>query len=93
MDRLYRDFLFDDSRQPPKTDDQGRLRLDDWEMREDVQEEVRDLWERVNADNAEQLADIQGFRQEFLRHHGFDMPGIDYAQDLSEDSVIGNSLV
>jgi enoyl-[acyl-carrier protein] reductase/trans-2-enoyl-CoA reductase (NAD+) len=91
MDRLYRDFLFNASSQPPKTDGQGRLRLDDWEMRDDVQEEVRDLWERVNADNAEQLADIQGFRQEFLRHHGFDMPGIDYTQDLSEDVVVGKA--
>ncbi len=92
MDRLYRDFLFNDSSQPPKTDDQGRLRLDDWEMRDDVQAEVRDLWERVNGANAEQLADIEGFRQEFLRHHGFDMPGIDYTQDLGADVVMGKAL-
>jgi enoyl-[acyl-carrier protein] reductase/trans-2-enoyl-CoA reductase (NAD+) len=87
MDRLYRDFLFNPSGQPPKTDDQGRLRLDDWEMRDDVQSEVRDLWERVNADNAHELADIRGFKQEFLRHHGFDMPHIDYAEDLGPDLV------
>jgi enoyl-[acyl-carrier protein] reductase/trans-2-enoyl-CoA reductase (NAD+) len=87
MDRLYRDFLFNPSGQPPKTDDQGRVRLDDWEMRDDVQLEVRDLWERVNADNAHELADIRGFKQEFLRHHGFDMPNIDYAEDLGEDIV------
>lgn len=92
MDRLYRDFLFNASGQAPKTDDQGRLRLDDWEMREDVQEEVRDLWARVNADNAHELADIQGFKQEFLRHHGFDMPNIDYTEDLSEDIVAARAL-
>lgn len=87
MDRLYRDFLFNPSGDAPLTDEQGRLRLDDWEMSEDVQTEVRDLWERVDADNAHDLADIKGFRHEFLKHHGFDMPGIDYAQDLSEDVV------
>jgi enoyl-[acyl-carrier protein] reductase/trans-2-enoyl-CoA reductase (NAD+) len=92
MDRLYRDFLFGASAQPPKTDDQGRIRLDDWEMRADVQQEVRDLWDRVNADNARQLADIEGFKQEFLRHHGFDMPGIDYTQDLEEDIVASEAV-
>ncbi|MCF7974060.1 MAG: trans-2-enoyl-CoA reductase family protein [Phycisphaerae bacterium] len=92
MNRLYRDFLFGTSVPPPKTDDQGRIRLDDWEMREDVQEAVRDLWDRINDGNARQLADIEGFKQEFLRHHGFDMPGIDYMQDLGEDIVASNAL-
>ena len=92
MDRLYRDFLFNPSGEPFKTDDQGRIRLDDWEMGEDVQKEVRDLWERVNADNAHELADIQGFKQEFLKHHGFGMPNIDYAKDLSGDIVASQVL-
>lgn len=91
MNRLYRDFVFNPSGQPPKTDDQGRLRLDDWEMRDDVQAEVRDLWERVDANNAHDLADIRGFKQEFLRHHGFDMPNIDYAQDLDADLVVAQA--
>ncbi len=81
MVRLYRDFLF--IGQAPRTDAQGRLRLDDWEMRPDVQEEVAGLWHRVTADNLEQLADIDGFRREFLQHHGFDMPGVDYALDVT----------
>jgi enoyl-[acyl-carrier protein] reductase/trans-2-enoyl-CoA reductase (NAD+) len=83
MYRLYHDFLFTDS--PPKADDKGRIRIDDWEMRADVQKEVAELWEKVTTENLKQLADIDGFRQEFLRHHGFGMPGVDYTQDVEPD--------
>ena len=77
--RLYHDFLF--AAVPPATDQQGRFRLDDWEMREDVQAEVAELWQKVTTENIHELADLDGFREEFLRHHGFGIPGIDYSQD------------
>ena len=79
--RLYHDFLF--SPEPAATDEMGRLRLDDWEMRPDVQAEVAELWQRVDEENVAQLADLDGFREEFLRHHGFGIPGIDYGQDIT----------
>ena len=79
--RLYDDFLF--SPEPTPTDELGRLRLDDWEMRPDVQAEVAELWQQVDSDNIGQLADLEGFREEFLRHHGFGIPGIDYGQDVT----------
>ena len=79
--RLSHDFLF--SPKPAPTDDRGRLRLDDWEMRPDVQAEVAELWQQVNSDNVAQLADLEGFREEFLRHHGFGIPGIDYSQEVA----------
>jgi enoyl-[acyl-carrier protein] reductase/trans-2-enoyl-CoA reductase (NAD+) len=78
--RLYRDFLF--TGQAPAADALGRLRLDDWEMRDDVQTEVAKLWQQVTAENLGQLADIEGFRSEFLQHHGFEMPGVDYTRDV-----------
>ncbi|MBN2295503.1 MAG: trans-2-enoyl-CoA reductase family protein [Pirellulales bacterium] len=77
--RLYHDFLF--ARVPAATDEMGRLRLDDWEMREDVQSEVARLWLEVDNNNIAELADLDGFREEFLRHHGFGIKGIDYSQD------------
>jgi len=79
--RLYHDFLF--SAEPAATDEAGRLRLDDWEMRDDVQAEVAELWLRVNEENVAQLADLDGFREEFLRHHGFGIPEIDYEQEVT----------
>jgi enoyl-[acyl-carrier protein] reductase/trans-2-enoyl-CoA reductase (NAD+) len=81
--RLYRDFLF--SGNVLKLDAANRVRLDDWEMRPDVQNEVRNLWQQVDQDNLGEFADIQGLREEFLRHHGFGMPGVDYTQDVKPD--------
>jgi enoyl-[acyl-carrier protein] reductase/trans-2-enoyl-CoA reductase (NAD+) len=83
MYRLYHDFLF--SGGAVRTDHKGRIRLDDWEMREDVQEEVARLWEIVTTENVSMLSDIDGFREEFLRHHGFGMPGVDYGKDIQPD--------
>jgi enoyl-[acyl-carrier protein] reductase/trans-2-enoyl-CoA reductase (NAD+) len=80
MHRLYRDFLF--TGDPPAMDAKGRIRIDDWEMREDVQKEVARLWQMADTDNLKKLADIKGLREEFLRHHGFGMPGVDYSQDV-----------
>ncbi|MBN1852300.1 MAG: trans-2-enoyl-CoA reductase family protein [Pirellulales bacterium] len=79
--RLYHDFLF--SPEPAPTDDLCRLRLDDWEMRPDIQAEVAKRWVEVNDENVYQLADLEGFREEFLRHHGFGIPGIDYRKDVT----------
>jgi enoyl-[acyl-carrier protein] reductase/trans-2-enoyl-CoA reductase (NAD+) len=81
--RLYNDYLFGND--VIKLDARGRVRLDDWEMRPDVQNEVRKLWHQVDQDNLGELADIQGLREEFLRHHGFGMPGVDYSQDVEPD--------
>ena len=83
MYRLYHDFLFNGD--SLNVDTKGRIRLDDWEMRPDVQNEIKALWHQVNQENIHNLADIAGVRDEFLRHHGFGMPGIDYAQDVSPD--------
>jgi enoyl-[acyl-carrier protein] reductase/trans-2-enoyl-CoA reductase (NAD+) len=81
MYRLFRDHLYTEHPQP--LDEQGRIRLDDWEMREDVQQEVLKLWGMIDSQNIEKLSDIEGFREEFLRHHGFGMRGIDYEGDVA----------
>ena len=83
--RLYQDFLF--SGGVLKLDARSRVRLDDWEMRPDVQNEVRKFWQQVDQDNISELADIKGLRQEFLRHHGFGMPGVDYSQDVKPEEI------
>ncbi len=81
MVRLSRDRLLGPP--PVPTDTEGRIRIDDWEMREDVQEEVARRWHEVNDENLSELADIEAFQQDFLRIHGFAVPGVDYRQDLS----------
>ncbi|MFZ1200834.1 MAG: enoyl-ACP reductase FabV [Desulfobacterales bacterium] len=80
MYRLYRDHLF--SGRPLRVDDSGRIRIDDIEMRPDIQRKVAELWDKVDAGSIAELADTEGLRQEFLQHHGFEMPGIDYSLDV-----------
>lgn len=65
-----------------ETDCQGQFRLDDWEMRSDVQAEVTTAWEALNSNNIESLSDIDGYWQDFYEMFGFNLPGIDYAQDV-----------
>ena len=80
MYRLYRDYLF--AADPKALDADGRIRLDDWEMREDVQSEVADLWRQMQEFQTDHVDEIAEFRSEFLRHHGFEMPGVDYDRDV-----------
>lgn len=62
-------------------DADGRIRIDDWEMRPDVQQAVAALWPQVTTENLQQLADTAGYREEFLKLFGFGLPGIDYDQE------------
>ena len=80
IDRLFRTQLYGDS--GLVFDDAGRVRIDDWEMRPDVQAEVAALWPQVNTENLAALTDIAGYRTEFLKLFGFGMPGIDYDADI-----------
>jgi enoyl-[acyl-carrier protein] reductase / trans-2-enoyl-CoA reductase (NAD+) len=65
----------------PQADEAGRLRLDDWEMREDIQKEVAALWPQVTTENLPTLSDIAGYRAEFLRLFGFGLEGVDYGAE------------
>jgi enoyl-[acyl-carrier protein] reductase/trans-2-enoyl-CoA reductase (NAD+) len=66
----------------PAVDDHGRLRLDDWEMRDDVQAEVDRTWPRITTENLHQLTDFKGYQEEFLRLFGFGIAGVDYDADV-----------
>lgn len=79
MARLFTDKLFGET---PITDEKGQIRLDDWEMREDVQKEVMDIWAQVNSDNVRKLADVEGYREDFYHLFGFQFDNVDYTQDV-----------
>jgi enoyl-[acyl-carrier protein] reductase/trans-2-enoyl-CoA reductase (NAD+) len=83
MHRLFTNRLYADA--PVPTDDQGRIRIDDWEMRQDIQQAVADLWAEVTTDNLEVLSDIAGYRAEFLNLFGFGFDGIDYEAEVDPD--------
>jgi enoyl-[acyl-carrier protein] reductase / trans-2-enoyl-CoA reductase (NAD+) len=56
----------------------GRARVDDWEMRPEIQAAVAEIWPGVTTENLESLTDIAGYREEFLKLFGFGLAGIDY---------------
>ncbi len=85
MNRLFQDRLYTGGEVP--TDSEGRIRLDNWEMREDVQREVSSRWEAVDESNLHDYADIEGYRSDFLRLHGFSVPGVNYEQEVDFRSV------
>ena len=62
----------------PQPDEDGRIRIDDWEMCEDIQAEVAALWEKVSTENLADISDIAGYRAEFLKLFGFGLEGINY---------------
>jgi enoyl-[acyl-carrier protein] reductase / trans-2-enoyl-CoA reductase (NAD+) len=81
--RLFSDFLM--TGRPPRTDDGGRIRLDDREMRADVQSEVAELFPRITTENLHELADFAGFQSEFRNLFGFEVPGVDYDSPYETD--------
>ena len=63
-------------------DEAGRVRIDDLEMKPDVQAEIRKIWPQVTTENLAALTDIAGYRAEFLQLFGFGLPGINYEADV-----------
>ena len=62
----------------PKFDEAGRVRVDDWEMRPEIQHAVHEIWPRTTTENLATETDITGYRGEFLRLFGFGIPGVNY---------------
>ncbi|OPZ89300.1 MAG: putative reductase [candidate division TA06 bacterium ADurb.Bin417] len=80
MDRLLRDRLAPGRVVP--VDAEERIRLDDWELRPDVQEEVARRMEGVESADLARRVDLAGVRHDFLEAHGFDVAGVDYAAEI-----------
>ncbi len=76
MQRLFATHLYNG--QTPKFDEAGRLRVDDWEMRTEIQTGVRAIWPDVTTENLAAKTDIAGYRSEFLKLFGFGLAGVNY---------------
>lgn len=79
MTRLFTEKLVSDE---AVLDETGQIRLDDWEMREDVQKAVMEAWDTVTNDTVEKLCDIEGYWNDFFQMFGFRMEGVDYSLDV-----------
>ncbi|MGZ0152304.1 enoyl-[acyl-carrier-protein] reductase FabV [Kribbella sp. WER1] len=70
---------------PLDLDDDGRIRLDRWELSDEVQDAVRAQWESATQDNIAEVADAAWFLAEVRRLYGFEVPGVDYAAETEVD--------
>ena len=86
IQRLYQERLF--TGKPVPVDEQGRIRIDDWEMRPDVQAKVAELWEQATTENLAEIGDLAGYRQDFYNLFGFKFPEVDYSAEANENVSI-----
>ena len=65
----------------PSLDELGRIRIDDWEMRDDIQKYVAEVWEQIGTDNLKDLSDFSSYQKNFMKLFGFGLEGVDYGAD------------
>jgi len=80
MDRMFREKVYRED--GPVVDEKGLIRVDDWEMREDIQAEVKAIWPDVTTENLRDITDFEGYQADFLRLFGFGLDGVDYEADV-----------
>lgn len=82
IQRLYQQRLY--TGEAILTDEKGRIRIDDWEMRPDVQAKVAQLWDQAVTENLAEIGDLEGYRNDFYNLFGFGFEGVDYKADTDE---------
>jgi len=80
INRLFRSQLYKDG--GADLDESARIRMDDWELRDDVQNKVKEIWPQVSNENIFDITDYRGYKDEFLKLFGFGIDGIDYDADV-----------
>jgi enoyl-[acyl-carrier protein] reductase/trans-2-enoyl-CoA reductase (NAD+) len=90
MTRLFKEYLYAD--RPTACDEAGRIRIDDLEMQPEVQQQIAAWWSKVTTENLNDLADIEGYRDDFYRLFGFNVEGIDYAAEINPQVMIESIL-
>ena len=82
IQRLYSERLY--TGKEVAVDDKGRIRIDDWEMRPEVQEKVAKLWLEATTENIPEISDLEGYRSDFHNLFGFGFEGVDYKAEANE---------
>lgn len=85
MERLFAERLYTGENSTAgnvPVDEENRIRVDDWEMQDDVQAEVNKLMAQVNNENIAEICDLEGYKHDFYATNGFDVAGVDYSVDV-----------
>ena len=83
ISRLFSTQLYPNTAAALRTDDAGRIRMDELELLPEVQAQVEKLWDIVTNENLLEITDFQGYKSEFLKLFGFGIKNVDYEADLS----------
>jgi enoyl-[acyl-carrier protein] reductase / trans-2-enoyl-CoA reductase (NAD+) len=67
-----------------ETDEAGRIRVDDWEMRPDIQAKVAELWEEATTETLPNIGDLEGYTNDFFQLFGFNSEGVNYEEEVNE---------
>ncbi len=86
IQRLFNERLYTEGDIP--VDENGRIRIDDLEMRDDIQEKVAGLWLQATTETLPELGDLAGYKNDFLSLFGFGIAGVDYGEDVNENIEI-----
>ncbi|MXZ44642.1 MAG: trans-2-enoyl-CoA reductase family protein [Gammaproteobacteria bacterium] len=89
IDHIYRLFQEQLYLEPRRVDDAGRIRMDNYELDEDVQASVAKSWSIIDTDNVHEIADVSGFQSDFLRLFGFGHPEVDYDVEVNPVELKG----
>lgn len=83
IQRLFEDALYGGR---AEIDEQGRIRMDTWELRDSVQQACKELWPRITTENLKEQTDYADYKLQFLQLFGFSVPGVDYS--TSQETVV-----
>ncbi|WP_178988147.1 enoyl-ACP reductase FabV [Winogradskyella schleiferi] len=81
IERLFNERLYAENLE---LDEAGRIRIDDWEMRDDIQAKVLELWKQATTETLPNIGDLQGYKTDFFNLFGFEVDGVDYDKDVDE---------
>jgi enoyl-[acyl-carrier protein] reductase / trans-2-enoyl-CoA reductase (NAD+) len=82
IERLYSKRLYTNGQVP--VDEQGRIRIDDWELEKSIQDRIAKLWTNATTENLDEISDIEGYRKDFHSLFGFGLKEVDYTLDTDE---------
>lgn len=86
MERLFSERLYTNggAMGDVPVDSEHRIRIDDWELRDDVQAQAQKAMASVTDDNVREWCDLEGYKHDFLVTNGFDVEGVDYNKDVAD---------
>ena len=86
MVRLFGDHIGPD--RSPVVDGEGRVRLDDVELGEPIQQEIESVWPTITTENFRALTDYEAYKRGFRQLFGFEVDGVDYDEPVELEAEI-----